>query len=252
MHYISGPINFGIFDICLHGQTISDYHPLFLPNLTGVFLQGIMCAGILKGKEMWDLIDHALQCVEYRLPDNQMAKHRYLKDFLKCINEEIEQINMKIEHFSDEESKKKTKSLILVNRNSNGLSAMVDYTKVELEYLKIVLRHIMESDDKQISMIYALNRVNDLQGKRFSQGDAEDFLKRLCKDHWIRYTEGNDGIKLAPRFVKEMEPYLKVVYEDYTGTCVACQKFVMKVSFLQKELCVFCNSTNYFGLIAEP
>ena len=202
---------------------------------TGVFLQGIMSVGILKAKEMWVLIDHALQRVGYRLPDDQMAKHRYLKDFLKCINEEIEQINMKIEHFSDEESKKKTKSLILVNRNSNGLSAMVDYTKVELEYLKIVLRHIMESDDKQISMIYALNRVNDLQGKRFSQGDAEDFLDRLCKDHWIRYTEGNEGIKLAPRFVKEMEPYLRVVYEDYIGTCAACQKFVMKV----------CNHTIY-------
>ena len=237
MHYISGQINFGIFDIYLHGQTISDYHPLFLPNLTGVFLQGIMCAGILKGKEMWDLIDNALQRIDYRLPDNQMAKHRYLKDFLKCINDEIEQINMKIEQVSDEESKKRTNSLILVNRNSNGVSAMVDYTKVELEYLKIVLRHIMESDDKQISMIYALNRVNDLQGKRFSQADAEDFLKRLYKDHWIQYTEGNDGIKLAPRFVKEMEPYLKVVYEDYTGMCVACQKFVMKVCFLQKELC---------------
>ena len=188
-----------------------------------------MSAGVLKANEMWKLIDVALRRVGYVLPDDKMAKHRYLKDFVKCINDEIEQISLKIENICDEESKKKTNLMILVNRNSNGVNAMVDFTKVEMEYLKIVLRHIMESDDKEISTIYALNRVNDLQGRRFSQGDAEDFLNKLVKDYWIRYTEGNDGIKLAPRFVKEMEPYLKDVYEDYIGECVACQKFVMKV-----------------------
>jgi len=194
-----------------------------------IFLQGIMVAGILKGNEMWELIDVALKRIGYMLPDDKMAKHRYLKDFVKCINEEIERINLKVENISDEESKRKSNLMILVNRNSSyGMNAMVSYTKVEIDYLKIVVQNIMESDDKEISLIYALNRVNELQGKRFSQGDAEDFLNRLYKDHWIRYTAGNDGIKLSPRFVKEMEPYLKDVYEDYIGECVACQKFVMK------------------------
>ena len=73
-----------------------------------IFLQGIMGAGILKGNEMWELIDVALKRIGYMLPDDKMAKHRYLKDFVKCINEEIERINLKIENISDEESKRKS------------------------------------------------------------------------------------------------------------------------------------------------
>ena len=132
---------------------------------------------------------------ESRAQENQRTRQICIVKFVKCINTKLEDLQLEIVKQHDEESLTSS-SLILVNRrdcSEDGpkltINAMVTFSKVELIYLKILIKYIMESEYKEISQTLALNKISDLPSgvNGFTQENAEAVIKKgktlkLCQE----------------------------------------------------------------------
>ncbi len=90
----------------------------------------------------------------------------------------------------------------------------------------------MESDLREISSIDALNLAREVKTKILKGAEAEGVLDRFVDAHWLRKANHNEVFILAPRFIAEMEPYLKEQFGDAVKNCPMphCGKIVMRVS----------------------
>ena len=105
---------------------------------------------------------------------------------------------------------------------------MVTFSTVELDYLKILVKHIMASETKEITQTFALNRIGDLNPKKLTQQEAEKVLHKYNDHQWLRFSDDKPNIRLSTRFVTEMEPYLRDVYKDIIVDCAFCHKLVIQ------------------------
>ncbi len=135
---------------------------------------------------------------------------------------------------------------------------MVDFTPPELEWLKLVIDGIMESDEGkvfpfitlfpsleptflgEISQNTALNKSSEVQSKKMTIGEAEKILKKFKEHGWLRYDAKNESVRFSLRFIMEMEPYLRDVYGELVEDCVSCKKIVIK-----KLTCLTCDSVHH-------
>ncbi len=85
----------------------------------------------------------------------------------------------------------------------------------------------------QISQTSALNLALGVKTKSMKTNEAENLLNRMVEDKWLREAEDGAKIRLAPRFVAEMSPYLVEVHDDVLQNCHLCKKLVVKVRAVQ-------------------
>lgn len=137
----------------------------------------------------------------------------------------------------DEDERAKKSYFVFVNkadrsRDSTQLTkkAMVDFAPHELEYLKRIIAAIMESEDKELEVNEVVNLVMEVKTKKNLQPrEGEMILSRFLDSHWLKKNRRGDIISFSPRFLAEMEPYLKEAHPDQVITCQLCNKMVVKV-----------------------
>lgn len=171
-------------------------------------------------------------------------KNSFTRDFLSCINKRIEDLNLKIVKAFDEESARKVSYLVLVNKSDRSMEAskltmkaMVTFAPHEVEYLKILIAHIMESDMREITQTYALNRITEIKTRKVTQQEAEKLLKKFCDKQWLRFSSDSPKVRLSTRCIFELEPYLRDVYKDQISNCGACNKLVVRSIDCPNEDC---------------
>lgn len=105
--------------------------------------------------------------------------------------------------------------------------SLCKYAPHELEYLQLVADAIMTSKMHEITAVQALNIAPRVKTKAMRQQEAEEILDCLLQDKWLRTTDGS--VRFAPRFLAEMERYLKHTYGDYIKACTMCKRPVFRV-----------------------
>lgn len=140
----------------------------------------------------------------------------------------------------DEGLEEKSTHFVLVNQADRSLDvtqitkvAMVDYEKKEREFFKNVVEYIIDHSDREIDSISATNLANSVKMvNRMKTSDADKTLRKLEADKWLTVVGNHEYYRLSPRFLAEMEPYLKAHHADEIGTCPICNKTVVWVSVL--------------------
>ena len=197
----------------------------------------MMVRGIVDSTELDDLLEKCLLSNNIPLPETQGEKRTNLHNFLRIVNNKIKEANLQLLRTKDDESRVIKAYLVLVNRNKipggREKCPMLTFKQNELDYWQILVKKIMHSEMKQITHISALNCVSEINpkpGKKVTQLDwAENTLEKFKNHKWLRFDKENPKVRLSPRFVKEMEPYLRQDFEKYVADCSACHNIVIQV-----------------------
>ena len=146
----------------------------------------------------------------------------------------------------DEESEKQSGVMILKSKKDSSENydeekltskAMVTFSTEELEYLKILVQRILESDSKEITSTFALNRISDMKNSRkMTVQQAESMLHKFKEHHWLKFDDSSPNIRMTPRFICEMGPFLEKMYKKLTDDdkctqikCGFCNDLVFQV-----------------------
>ena len=165
-----------------------------------------------------------------------------LAAFIKTINSKLddEGLGMNIVKALDEEPLGRRNFYVFVNTldrstDANQITrrAMFDFQPHEVQYLKLLTEAIVESEERQIGKINALNVAKGVKQRTVKTTDAEAILRRLHEQKWLTEIEdqrGHVSYILSTRFIAEMEPYLKATYGDRLTKCGSktCGKLVLR------------------------
>ena len=84
-----------------------------------IFLQGIMCKGILNDKEVHALHLSSLKACSVEIPEKRQERDQLLVKNIQTINDEIEKLGLKIRKGQDEDT---GKSCFMLINNNNRIS----------------------------------------------------------------------------------------------------------------------------------
>jgi len=203
-----------------------------------IFLQGIMCKGILNDKEVHALHLSSLKACSVEIPEKRQERDQLLVKNIQTINDEIEKLGLKIRKGQDEDTGKSC--FMLINNNNRmvagsrdlGTQVQVKWSQQQLEYLRLVATEILQSEDKAVTSRAALlltDRVQKKNGKKMSLEEAETTINELIVARWIKPLDGNKKLTLDVRFIGEMEGWMvEVMGAGNVAFCKACRKVVVR------------------------
>ncbi|TRY61194.1 hypothetical protein TCAL_01482 [Tigriopus californicus] len=211
-----------------------------------IFLQGMMCRGIADYQEILKL----LQCVCVRcnlvFPNEKKDQARMLVHIVQQINTKLDPLGLLIDKVIDEDNKARVTYFGLFNKIDRSQEAteltkkaMVNYNPGELEFLKLVVENIMDNEDKELESITAINLSRHVVSRPFKALEAESVIQKLVDDQWLKRAM-DKSIRLSPRFIGEMEHYLKENFAEEIHACALCKKIVIRA--------VLCNCSKAFHL----
>ena len=220
-----------------------------------IFLQGMMCQGILKEKEVYALHNKALKMCDISIPETKGDQNSLLANNIQTINKELRKVGLLIKKGQDEDSGKSF--FLLVNTQSrmigsnrelassvqvitscrvcsnNNLYLKTQWSSQELEYLRLIATEILESEIKEISSTEALRLTDQVvkkAGKKLSMEAAEKTITNLIRAMWLKESMGK--FVLGVRFIGEMESWMvEVMGPENLQHCQACRKIVVRGGF---------------------
>jgi hypothetical protein len=71
----------------------------------------------------------------------------------------------------------------------------------------------------------------EVKSRSMKTNEAEKLLGQMTADKWLKQADDGAAVRLAPRFVAEMEPYLAEVHADVLQKCHVCKKLVVRVRY---------------------
>ncbi len=182
-----------------------------------VFLQGIMAKGILDFQEV-----HRLYKTSYKVEGIDVPELRKgLVPLIHEINSELDDLELKIVKVYDEDFYDRKTFYALINRsNRRGLAsrAHTEFTPPELEFLRLLVDTVVASEEREIGMIAAVNLTRQLNTKH-KMRDTELVIERFVEGRWLRLSTDKKKLRLAPRFIAEMEEYLRENFADILNMC---------------------------------
>lgn len=199
-----------------------------------MFVQAMLTRGIISSSELSKLFELICKRCDIESPNNK----KYQQDFYQTINNKLsEKANLKLIKVMDEAVRAKTSFLLLVNKtdrskddNKLTIKDQAIFQSHEMEYLKLIVDHIMKDPAHEVAATRALSISNwvSKNTKKIQTQEAEVILQKF-KDHkWLTETKDSGAIILSTRFIYEMEPYLREVYPDDVGKCAKCGKVVIR------------------------
>lgn len=192
------------------------------------------------------------------LPNHQHFLNCQVSRLLKDINNELSRNHLpfKIVKAIDEDFRIRKNHYVLVNRldrssDSTQLTkkAMVDFSPAELEYLKLIMEEIVESEEREIGHTKALNLTRNVKTKSMKPNDGQNVLSKFVDRLWLKKNSERNTIRLSTRFIAEMEPYLDA--EIQLQKCFLCKnKLVVRVrgNDFVKSYTLCANSISHFRL----
>jgi len=221
-----------------------------------IFLQGMMCRGVLDSNEVHDLLRRTLKACHIDIPQKKEECIIMIGVIVGIINDEISTLGLKIEKGKDEDTGKawymliNNSSRMVGNNRDLGTSVQSQWSALELEYLRLVATEILQSEERVISNRQALqltDQVGKNGGKRMTMEGAEVTVNKLLAARWLKLVEGNSKLALDVRFIGEMESWMvEIMGADKMAYCKACRKLVVRGVF-----CSNCDTAAWHHYCAE-
>jgi len=219
-----------------------------------VFLQGLMCRGILNNKEVNTLFEKSLRVCGLEVPEKRKEVTDLLVATIHVINDHLGEVGLGVRKGVDEDSGESFFMLVNTARRvvqgagrerELGAGVQAQWSREELEYLRLVATEILQSEEKSISSRLALNLTDQVggagqQGKRLSMEGAEAAINRLIVAKWLKVlTDGSLGLDV--RFLGEMEGWMQEVLPGGVAKCQLCRKVVVRGVYCTCEENVACH-----------
>jgi len=201
-----------------------------------IFVQGMMCKGILNTNEVNELHRKALTLCQIEVPDKKTERQSLLVRNIQIINEQLDLVGLTIRKGVDEDTGENyfmlanVPSRMIGASKDLGTNVQVQWSSQELEYLRLLATEILQSEDKIISGREALHltyQVGANGGKKMSMEDAEITINRLMDTKWIKAVDNNQNIALDVRFLGEMESWMIEVVGG-VSKCQICRRIVVR------------------------
>lgn len=201
-----------------------------------IFVQGMLCKGILNSKEVNALHEKALIVCNIDVPEKKVDRQKLLASNIQTINNELEPVGLVIKKGVDEDTGENYFMLInLSNRiiggsKELGANIQVQWKSQELEYLRLLATEILRSESKSITGREALHLTDQVGlngGKRLTMEEAEDTINRLMSAQWIKSVDDGGEITLGVRFLGEMESWMVEVIGG-VAKCQICRRVVVR------------------------
>lgn len=154
------------------------------------------------------------------------AQYKRINEFIDEVNPRIEPLNLKISQICCEATNVKYYVLhAIVENEAAKAAAMKITTKVEREFLRVVIKGIVTSAEGHISEIACLNFSNNLNECKVTKKDASILLASLASKKWLEMVRGQ--VYLGPRTMTELQKFLSEQYEDYFERCKLCKDLTL-------------------------
>eukprot|EP00090_Calanus_glacialis_P047400 TRINITY_DN9826_c0_g1_i1.p1 TRINITY_DN9826_c0_g1~~TRINITY_DN9826_c0_g1_i1.p1 ORF type:complete len:336 (+),score=134.06 TRINITY_DN9826_c0_g1_i1:43-1008(+) len=201
-----------------------------------IFLQGLMCKGVLNSKEVNALHEKALAVCKIDIPEKKVDRQKLLVKNIQTINDQLHPVGLIVRKGVDEDTGESC--FMLVNTEPRmvgasrelGASVQSQWSAQELEYLRLLATDILQSDKKTITgreALHLTDKVGQNGGKKLSMEEAEGTINRLISARWIKSIEDNREIALDVRFLGEMEGWMVEVVGG-VAKCQSCRKVVIR------------------------
>jgi len=207
-----------------------------------IFLQGLMCKGVLNSKEVNALHEKALTICNLEIPDKKVDRQNLLAKNIHTINDQLDHIGLMVKKGVDEDTGDSyfmlinMKPRVVGGSRELGCGIQVRWSSQELEYLRLLATHILQSDSKTITSTEALHltyKVGQNGGKKLNMDDAEGTINRLMNAKWIKDI-GEGEFALDVRFLGEMENWMVEVVGG-VAKCQTCRKVVVRGEYCECE-----------------
>jgi len=201
-----------------------------------IFVQGMLCQGILNSKEVNALHEKALIVCKIDVPEKKVDRQKLLASNIQTINNELEPVGLVIKKGVDEDTGENYFMLInLSNRiiggsKELGANIQVQWKSQELEYLRLLATEVLRSESKSITGREALHLTDQVGlngGKRLTMEEAEETINRLMSAKWIKSVDDGSEITLGVRFLGEMESWMVEVIGG-VAKCQICRRVVVR------------------------
>lgn len=204
-----------------------------------IFVQSLLSAGgMLTSNEFSKLFNLSLQRSNIALPSKRHNSEA-MKAFLKETNRKLEEkCDLKIQKGRDEHFNGAPK-LVLISTIDRS-NALAHLTPHELEYLMILVDHVLRQRQKSLSHNAALNKCSQVSSKKMNLSEAEIVIQKLKRQKWLTGIE-DSKLSISLKFVLEMESYLKETYEEFLDNCKKCNKII----FRRARQCPKCASNHH-------
>jgi len=209
-----------------------------------LFVQAMMCRGVIDSKEFKPLFDLCLKRCKIPPPPSSKVVD-FQKHFLTAINDRIGQsCSLKIIKAFDESQPGKVSVLMLANQIDRSremtkltIKSMVTFSPPEMEFFQLLVDKILMDPMREISQNQALNLGSGVKSKKIFAQESEAIVKKLLDHKWITTDPNQSKIRLSTRFIYEMEPFLRENYPSQVGKCGKCSKFVVRSLLCRNSAC---------------
>lgn len=201
-----------------------------------IFVQGIMCKGILNQKEVTALHEKALKACNIEIPEKKVEKQELLVKMMTVINDSLEKVGMVVRKGVDEDTGDSFFMLVNTQERTTAsggtdLARKVQgqWSAAELEYLRLLATEMLQSESKTITCTTALNLTRNVAGKALTMQEAEKTINKLMLGKWLKQLP-REQFALGVRFLGEMEGWMSDVLEGAVTKCPTCRKVVVRGS----------------------
>jgi len=205
-----------------------------------IFLQGLMCKGVLDVDEVLSLHEGSLTLCKMNVPASRKEHLELLGENILTINDCLSSLGLVVRKGLDEDTGSacymliNTSNRMVGNSRELGTSVQSKWTQQELEYIRLLATEILRSDNKEISKMEACKLVGQVSAghKRLTLDQAQSTIERLIQARWMK-TLGERGgrITLDVRFIGEMETWMLEVLGGEVAKCQICKKIVVRGSY---------------------
>ena len=241
--------------------------PNKLYNWHKAFVQMLMSKGFMSGQEMFvgvkSICDNYREYRDFPKMDTKEKEDvaDMIEDMLEAANQALDPLRLRISTIQEEancgSSENPYSQYYVLSPdpaydNDQLAKLQKHYGEPELEWLKLVATRLVESEEKvekQTNLInLCLNGGNNASKRKMTVMEAGITLELFTKAGYLMKVkqERNQSVKygLGPRFMVEMEDWLRQTFEDDVWECGKCQK----VGMIGKKT-IYSNSISHQLLI---
>lgn len=144
-----------------------------------------------------------------------------MQTFIKAVTNKLKPLGMQLKKQISEDAHKKGQSkntfYVLTCTTERSCEeypeltskAMHDFKPKEVEYIKVLMNKILQSEDKQITITSAINSTMEIMGpNKLTMDEAQGALDAFLCKQWLKRSSNGNYIRLSVRFIAEMQSYL--------------------------------------------
>ena len=221
------------------------------------FVQMIMAKGFMTGQDVYRGVKEICNAYQAhknfpKIDTNSTEVMAEMIDiFMEKANLALEPIQLQISKTQEEikavsDNPGYTQFYVMAPTFENEAIAKLqrNYGEPELEWLKLVAGHLVDSEDKletQNNLInLCRNGGNNTQKKKLNVTEADKAMTMFIEDGYlmkVRATKKGYKMAIGPRFMVEMEGWLKDTYGDDIWQCGSCDRVGMVGTQCTKKGC---------------